>query len=289
MSPASCRLTFVPSALATSGRDSPIDTTVARRAISASRIGEIAALELAEDHHQAFAEALDRPPRRLDVGRLRVVHELDVRDPGHRLERMLETRETFDRRGHRRGAHAGEMRNRGRRHHVGQEMPSEQPHRRQRHEQHPRRWSGGRCCRCRCRCRRRARSQRHQQALRSNVARSRARPDRRRSARPSPTRLVLEDASLRGRIVLDGRVTIEVIRREVEQHGHPRMKRLDRFELEAARFDHVNRPGSSDRPARSGHCRCSAHHHLLPLRSIRPVSVVVVDLPLGAGDRHDSS
>ena len=92
--------------------------------------------------------------------------------------------------------------------------------------------------------------------------------------------LVLEDASLRGRMVLDRRVTIEVIG-EVEKHGHPRMKRLDRFELEAARFDHVNRVRGRVVYLRAqGIADVPAHHLQPPASSIRPVSVVVVDLPL---------
>src|SRR5262245_16492344 len=38
-------------------------------------------------------------------------------------------------------------------------------------------------------------------------------------------------------------MAIEVIRREVEEHRRPRVERVDRFQLEAARFDDVDGVG----------------------------------------------
>ena len=64
----------------------------------ARQIREVAALEAAaENDDESLAEALDGAPRRLDVGGLRVVHELHAGDVGHRLERVLEPGESLDR------------------------------------------------------------------------------------------------------------------------------------------------------------------------------------------------
>ena len=59
---------------------------------------QVAALEAAaDDRHQSAIEALDRSQRRLDVGRLRVVHEPHAVDLGDELHRVLEAAERLDR------------------------------------------------------------------------------------------------------------------------------------------------------------------------------------------------
>ena len=55
-------------------------------------------------------------------------------------------------------------------------------------------------------------------------------------------RLLLgKNARLRRRIFVDGRVAIEVVGREVEQHRDPRLERLRALELKTARLDDVDR------------------------------------------------
>ena len=61
--------------------------------------------------------------------------------------------------------------------------------------------------------------------------------------RPIHSGLVLENPSLRRCVRLDARMAIEVIRREVQHHGDPRVERLDLLELKAARLDDVERLG----------------------------------------------
>ena len=74
------------------------DRRPARSPAARSRSAKVAALEAAaENDDDALAEALDGAPRRLDVGGLRVVDEPHAADLGHRLERVLEAGESFDR------------------------------------------------------------------------------------------------------------------------------------------------------------------------------------------------
>ena len=189
MSPASCRLTFLPArrrSAAVTRQSTP--PSPAARSASADRRNR--PLELAaEDDHEAFAEGFDRPPRRLDVGRLRVVHELDVpiritgssacsRPENTSTAAVIAAGLTPARcataaaaitsvrrcRPSSRTDVSGTSRTdsplvRRTMLPLSMQMPSASP------------------------------SHRHQQALRSKrFARSRAMPDRRRSARPSPTR-----------------------------------------------------------------------------------------------------
>ena len=55
--------------------------------------------------------------------------------------------------------------------------------------------------------------------------------------------LVPEDSRLGGGVFLFGRVPIQVVRREVQQHGNPRMERVGGLELKAADFNDVDRVG----------------------------------------------
>ena len=61
--------------------------------------------------------------------------------------------------------------------------------------------------------------------------------------RPVARRLIGEDARLRVAVLLDRRVPIEVIGREVQEHGDPGVERRARLELKAADFDDVDRVG----------------------------------------------
>ena len=51
--------------------------------------------------------------------------------------------------------------------------------------------------------------------------------------------LVLEHPGFRRSIRIDGRMPIEMVRREVQHHRNPRMERLDLLELKTARLHHV--------------------------------------------------
>ena len=66
--------------------------------------------------------------------------------------------------------------------------------------------------------------------------------------RPVASRLVLEDARLRGGVRLERRVAVEVIRREVEPDRHLRVEAHDALELEARDLGHEDAPrrGSLD-------------------------------------------
>ena len=59
--------------------------------------------------------------------------------------------------------------------------------------------------------------------------------------RPVGRLLLGKDPRLGGGVLVDGRVPVEVVGREVQQHRDPRPERLRALELEAARLDHVNR------------------------------------------------
>ena len=88
--------------------------------------------------------------------------------------------------------------------------------------------------------------------------------------------------ALAARVFVDVRVAIEVVGREVEQHGDPRPERLRRSRAESCspRSRGSCRP-SRRRPARSAPGRCCRRPARVkpPASSIRPVSVVVVDFP----------
>ena len=109
--------------------------------------------------------------------------------------------------------------------------------------------------------------------------------------RPVGHGLVLEDPCLRGRVLVDRRVAIEVVGRKVQEHGDPGMKRLDPFELEAARLDDVNRLGGrgldlraqcvADVAADQDLVAAGLEHAAGQRRGGR--------LALGAGDRDDPS
>ena len=104
---------------------------------------EIAALEPAADNrHQPGVEALDRPQRGFDVGRLRVVDEPDAADVGDELHRVLETVKRFDGRRQRRRRAAGNRADRRRRHDIADQMRSEQMDGVEGHEPHDSRGPG---------------------------------------------------------------------------------------------------------------------------------------------------
>ncbi len=107
---ASRTATAAPSASRISGRASPIATTAPCRARSGSSSSPRSPplKRPPMNHHQPVVEALDRAPRRLDVGRLRIVDEPDAADLADRLERVLQAGEAFDRAGHRLGVDPGE-------------------------------------------------------------------------------------------------------------------------------------------------------------------------------------
>ena len=59
--------------------------------------------------------------------------------------------------------------------------------------------------------------------------------------RPVVWSLVRENPRLRGAVHVHRAVTIEMVGRQVQQHGNPRMKRVRRLELKAADLDDVKR------------------------------------------------
>ena len=123
--PASCTATRSPSASRSSGRASPIATTVACRADERRRRDRAKSPPLNRPPRittTPVVEALDRAPRRFDVGRLRVVDEPHAADLADRFERVLEPGEALDRARHRRRLDAGERRHRRRRQHVGEQV-----------------------------------------------------------------------------------------------------------------------------------------------------------------------
>ena len=201
-------------------------------------------------------EALDRAARRLDVGRLRVVDEPHAADLGDRLQRVLEAGERRDRRASWRRARRRRARaTAAAATHVAEQVAAEQPDRATgisgvspaavrspitspplsatpsasgASSAKPAR--AGACSRAASAQRRRVVGVDDGPVVR--------RPGSRRSA-PSPRAY----ASNVG-------VPIEVVGREVQQHGDPRVERLGRLELEAADLDDVHRVGR-----RLGHLR----------------------------------
>ena len=60
---------------------------------------------------------------------------------------------------------------------------------------------------------------------------------------------------------------IEMVGREIQHHGDPRMKRLDLLELKAAGFDDVHRVRRRFRHLRAERCAdVAAHGHFVPGR-----------------------
>ena len=118
-------------------RASPIATTSpARSTQRRGQLTEVAALvAAADDRDQAGVHALDRPPRRLDVGRLRVVdepHAVDRRRPiSIACSRPVNA---GDRRVIACRRRAGGPADRRRGHHVAQDVPARHVHRIDRHE-----------------------------------------------------------------------------------------------------------------------------------------------------------
>ena len=110
--------------------------------------------------------------------------------------------------------------------------------------------------------------------------------------RPVVRLLVGEDPRLRLGVLLDARVPIEVIGREVEQHGNPRPELLGHLELKAARLDHVHDVAATSRST----CALSGMPMLPPTIAAHAALVQHPShqrrrrrLALGAGDRDDAS
>ena len=215
---------------------------------------QVASLEpSADDRHQIAVEALDRSQRRLDVGRFRIVDEAHAGRVGDQLHGVLEPAEAVDGRRHRRRRRAGDRADRGRRHHVVDQMRAEQMDRVERHEP-----IGGaapplddpsvfddRAFVDRAAPREVAL---HRAAAPREVEDRRiVGVDHREVARL----LVLEDPRLRRAVGLHRRMPIEVVRREVQHHADPRVECVDLLELEAARLDDVERVGRRRRHLRA--------------------------------------
>ncbi len=167
------------------------------------------------------------------------LHAADLADW---FERMLEPGESLDGLGHRRGVDADNRGNRGRRQHVGEQVTAEQLHRRQRYQ---RLVAAG--------CPPHDRVVREHDALRRHLAHREQQTVRTRGrgelecagivgVEDGPVRRLLpgKDARLCSGVFLDGRVPVEVIGREVQQHRDPWPERLRALQLKAARLDHVD-------------------------------------------------
>src|SRR5207244_3539750 len=59
--------------------------------------------------------------------------------------------------------------------------------------------------------------------------------------RPIVGRLVLENPRLRSNVRFDVRMTIQMVRRDIQQHGNPRAKIHDALKLKTASLDDVQR------------------------------------------------
>ena len=105
--------------------------------------------------------------------------------------------------------------------------------------------------------------------------------------RPVLLGLVAEDACLGPRVILEARMAVEVVGREVEEHGHAGMEGLGAFELEAR--DLEDEDGLARRPLHeAGHrgADVAAHAHVLArLLQHRAQRRRRRRLALGAGDR----
>ena len=83
---------------------------------------------------------------------------------------------------------------------------------------------------------------------------------------PVAVLLVGEHPRLRARVLVERRVPVEVIRRDVQQHRDPRAERLGRLELEAAR----PRPRGSSPAVDSATCALSGGPMLPPTTPVKP-------------------
>ena len=235
---------------------------------------------------QPVAEALDRAPRRLDVGRLRVVHEPHAADLGHRLERVLEAGESLDRARSSppastpascaTAAAASTSASRWRpssRIDVSGTSGSELPSRR----------ADDRVAR-RARCRRRAaRSSRTAAAV--HARRARCASDAGSSALSTAQSAAVWFAKIRAFAAAYSSTVAWRSRWSGEKFRSTAIHGWNvsiAFELEAARLDDVNRLGGRGLDLRAQRVADVAADQDLwpPASSIRPVSVVVVDLPL---------
>jgi hypothetical protein len=204
---------------------------------------------------------------------------------------MLQTGEAFDRRRHRRRRHPGEVGDGGRGHDVGQQVPAEQAHRRQRHQ----RYRGA------VRAPHdvavldadpvaESRVHRHHEPLRPHVSRNLERGGI-VGVQHGPVRLglVLEDPPLGRGVFLEAGVPIQVVGGEIEQDRHPWVERVDALELKAAGFDEVNRArGRGLDLAAQRVPDVAADQHLEPAGGEHPAGQRGGGgLALGAGDGHD--
>ena len=230
-------------------------------------------------------EALDRPARRLDVGRLRVVDEPHAADVARRLHHVLEAAES------------------------AQRLRSWPGARRPRGPRPPRRRSrcpacGGRSARTAVTGTRRstptcvvappiqpssttkpsligAGGENHDARWHALRAVHASRPGRRRSAPPSRRRSDWRRCGPWPPYSLHVRVPIEMVVGQVQPQRDPRTEGRGRLELEAADLDDVHRLRRRLLDLRAErHADVAADEHVAPGRlSIRPTSVVVVDFP----------
>ena len=107
--------------------------------------------------------------------------------------------------------------------------------------------------------------------------------------RPVPRALVREHARLRGGVLAEVRVPVQVVGREVQQRRDPRVERLGRLELEAADFDDVDRlVGRRVHLRRKRVADVPGHGRRQPSRREHPADQRRGrGLPLRAGDRDD--
>ena len=272
-----------------SGRASPIATTAACRLSSGPRKSpKSPPLKRPPRITTSPASKLsNRAQRRIDVGGLGIVDEADAVDLGDGLQRVLEPREALDSAASSRsGAIASQRRDGGGREHVCKQMSAQQLHRRRAARAARRRPASAGRSHCRRSARpRRARSRiaNISRRLRASAGDRDATPRRRAlTTAQSLAVLVREDAGLGRRVLRRVGMPIEMIGRKVQQHGDPRMEGVGRSRAESCW------------PRRRGSCRRSRHRparsartpmlpptstRCPPASSIRPVSVVVVDLP----------
>ena len=111
----------------------------------------------------------------------------------------------------------------------------------------------------RCRPIRRIDDERHERRVGRKEHLLRARGARQRQRlrivgvdhRPVVGCLVRENLRFRGAVRLHRAVPVEMVGRQVQQHGNPRMKRVGRLQLKAAHFDDVKRLGRRCRDLRA--------------------------------------
>ena len=184
---------------------------------------------------------------------------------------MLETGERLHRANHSLLWNAGNPRHSGSGHDVGDQMPADQPNRRQGHQR---------------------RIDRKEHLPRAPCTRERERVrivgvDH----RPVVRGLIRKDLRLRCAVLLHRTVTIEMVRGQVQQDRNPWMKRVGRLELKAAHLDDMERLGRG-----VGHLRAQGRSDVSADQ--RPQAAGVEHAPgqrrrrrlaLRSGDRHDPS